>query len=203
LSLIGTEKIDEILAGVVESMPSLAKELGKEPPQITIDDHGIVVRNQISGLLKNLFVHLFRNSMDHGLETAEVRQAAGKAAAGHIYLSLAMEAGQFKLKLRDDGRGLNIARIRQKAIEENLLTDGAGASPETVAQMIFTSGFSTADKVTEVSGRGVGMDAVKGFLQREGGDARIHFLDSNAGADFRPFEIIISLPDKFAVQVQM
>lgn len=202
LSLIGTEKIDQILAGVVDSMPSLAKELGKEPPRITIDDHGIVVRNQISGLLRNLFMHLYRNAIDHGLETAEERRAAGKEAAGHIQLALALEGDQLKFTLRDDGRGLAIARIRRHAIEKSLLADGEAASPESVAQMIFVSGLSTADKVTEVSGRGVGMDAVKGFLQKEGGDVQIHFLDRNDSAEFRPFELVVSLPGKFGVQVE-
>ena len=199
LSLIGTERIDEILAGVMESMPSLARELGKEPPRISIEDHGIVVRNQISGLLKNLFVHLFRNSMDHGLETPAVRLAAGKPPVGQIQLGLALENGQFIFRMCDDGQGLNMARIRQTAIEKDLLTD-ANASPESVAQLIFEPGFSTADKVTEVSGRGVGMDAVKGFLEREGGDVKIRFLDDNAAQDLRPFEVVINLPAKFAVQ---
>lgn len=199
LSLIGTEKIDETLASVVESMPSLARELGKEPPTITIDDSGIMVRSQISGLLKNLFMHLYRNSIDHGLEKAGERRGAGKAAAGHIQLALALEGGQLKLRLRDDGRGLPIARIRQQALEKNLLAAG-NAAPEAVGQMIFMSGFSTADQVTEASGRGVGMDAVKDFLQKEGGDVEIHFLDTNASAEFRPFELVISLPGKFAVQ---
>ena len=199
LSLIGTENIKDILEGVIDSTPSLARELGKEPPKITIDDHGIVVRNQISGLLKNMFVHLFRNSMDHGLETTAVRRAAGKGPVGHIELALALDDEQFILRMRDDGQGLNIARIRQTAIEKGLLTD-ADASPETVAQLIFMPGFSTADKVTEVSGRGVGMDAVQGFLQREGGNVQIRFLDGNAAMDLRPFEVVITLPGKFAVQ---
>lgn len=199
LRLIGTEKIDDILAGVVESMPSLARELGKEPPRISIEDHGIVVRNQISGLLKNLFVHLFRNSMDHGLETPAARLTAGKPPVGQIQLGLALEDGQFVLRMRDDGQGLNMARIRQSGIDKGLLSD-ANASPESVAQLIFMPGFSTAETVTEVSGRGVGMDAVKGFLQREGGDVKVRFLDDNAVQGFRPFEIVINLPAKFAVQ---
>jgi two-component system chemotaxis sensor kinase CheA len=174
--------------------------LGKEPPQISIDDHGIVVRNQISGLLKNLFVHLFRNSMDHGLETPAERLAAGKPPIGQIQLGLSLEEGLFTLRLRDDGRGLNMARLRQTGIEKDLLTD-PNASPESVAQLIFTPSFSTAEKVTEVSGRGVGMDAVKGFLEREGGEVSVQFLDNNAAKDFRPFEIVINLPAKFAVQL--
>lgn len=201
LSLIGTEKIEHVLGGIIESMPSLAKELGKEPPKITIADHGIVVRTQIVGLLKNVFTHVFRNAMDHGLETAEVREAAGKSSAGHIQLDVALTQGKLQFKLYDDGRGLAVGKIRQKAIENGLIQAGDNTPPEQVAQLIFASGFSTAEKVTEVSGRGVGMDAVKGFLQREGGDVAIHFTDNNAAADMRPFELVISLPDKFAAHL--
>jgi len=200
LSLIGTEKVDHVLAGIIESMPSLAKELGKEPPQITVATNGIVVRNHIVGLLKNVFTHVFRNSMDHGLETAEARQSAGKNPVGHIQLTLGLAEGRLQFRLRDDGKGLAVGRIRQKAIDSGLLTTADTPSPEDVAQLIFASGFSTADKVTEVSGRGVGMDAVKGFLQNEGGDVAIRFTDNNAASDQRQFELVISLPDKYAVQ---
>ncbi len=200
LSLIGTEKIDHVLAGILESMPSLAKELGKEPPKISIEDHGIVVRTQIVGLLKNVFTHVFRNSMDHGLETADVREAAGKSAAGHIRLNLSIKDGRLQFKLGDDGRGLAVAKIRQKAIDNGLIPADGNTPPEEIAQLIFASGFSTAEKVTEVSGRGVGMDAVKGFLQREGGDVAIHFTD-NTVADMRPFELVITLPEKFAAHL--
>ena len=200
LSLIGTEKIDHVLAGILESMPSLAKELGKEPPKISIEDHGIVVRTQIVGLLKNVFTHVFRNSMDHGLETADVREAAGKSAAGHIRLNLSIKDGRLQFKLGDDGRGLAVAKIRQKAVDNGLIPADGNTPPEEIAQLIFASGFSTAEKVTEVSGRGVGMDAVKGFLQREGGDVAIHFTD-NTVADMRPFELVITLPEKFAAHL--
>ena len=200
LSLIGTEKIDHVLAGILESMPSLAKELGKEPPKISIEDHGIVIRTQIVGLLKNVFTHVFRNSMDHGLETADVREAAGKSAAGHIRLNLSIKDGRLQFKLGDDGRGLAVAKIRQKAIDNGLIPADGNTPPEEIAQLIFASGFATAEKVTEVSGRGVGMDAVKGFLQREGGDVAIHFTD-NTVADMRPFELVITLPEKFAAHL--
>ena len=200
LNTIGTSRVDKILSGVVESLPSLAKELGKEPPVVTIEDHDIVVRNQMSGLLKNLFVHLLRNSIDHGIETADVRTAAGKPAMGHIQLALALDESNLTMRLKDDGRGLNIGRIRQIATERNLIDPNSNMSSLEVAQLIFASGFSTAEKVTEVSGRGVGMDAVKGFLQDEGGDVKIHFLNEDETSAFRPFELIITLPGKFGVQ---
>jgi HPt (histidine-containing phosphotransfer) domain-containing protein len=200
LNTIGTSRIDKTLSGVVESLPSLAQELGKEPPVVTIEDHGILVRNQMTGLLKNLFVHLLRNSIDHGIEDAPTRVAAGKSPIGHIQLSLSLNDETLELRLKDDGRGLNIGRIRQIATERNLIAPNASMPSLEVAQLIFASGFSTAEKVTEVSGRGVGMDAVKGFLQKEDGDVQIHFLNDDETSEFRPFELVIYLPGKFGVQ---
>jgi two-component system chemotaxis sensor kinase CheA len=198
LDLIGTQPLAEVLSGTIESLPSLAKELGKSPPQIEIEDHGVAIRSQASGLLKNLFTHLLRNSVDHGIERAEVRLLAGKSAAGCIKVRVHVDGGRLWIHLHDDGRGLAVAKIRQRGIEQNMLTRGAQSSPEEVAQLIFRSGFSTAEKVTEVSGRGVGMDAVRGFLEKEGGSISIRFLDVREGADFRAFETVIALPDKYA-----
>jgi two-component system chemotaxis sensor kinase CheA len=199
LRLLGTEDIGATLAGVFDSLPSLAAELGKEPPVITIDEHGYVVRGQLSGILKNVFMHLIRNSMDHGLETAEVRTAKGKSAAGNIKLELGAEGGQFSIRLVDDGKGLALGRIRRIALEKNLLPNGEQSTDEEVAMVVFEAGFSTADVVTEVSGRGVGMDAVKDFVAREGGSIHFEFVDNAVGADFRQFQTVVSLPDKFAV----
>ncbi|MFY9477814.1 MAG: ATP-binding protein [Aquabacterium sp.] len=200
LGLLGTEKIESVLSGIVESLPSLAAELGKEAPVVTVADQGIAVRTQASGLLKNVFTHLLRNSMDHGLETAAARQAAGKSAAGYINLDVSLRDGQLRFTLRDDGKGLAVGRIRQKALDNGLITETEVMAPQDVAQLIFASGFSTAEQVTEVSGRGVGMDAVRGFLNKEGGDIAIRFTTADEGAELRPFELVITLPEKFAVQ---
>ena len=200
LQLIGTDRMSHVLAGIVESLPSLARELGKEPPKVTIDDHGIAVRNQVTGLLKNVFTHLLRNAMDHGLETAEARLAAAKDPAGHIHLTLALDGDTLTMQLGDDGRGLAVGKIREKAMARGLVSEGALPDPETVANLIFASGFSTAEQVTEVSGRGVGMDAVKGFLQKEGGDVAIRFTGGRAEDEWRPFELLITLPARFAVK---
>ena len=201
LQMIGTVGIRDVLDGVLDSLPSLAKELAKEAPDIAILDHGIVLRTQIADLLKNVFMHLYRNSLDHGLETPADRVAAGKAAQGRIQLELALADGRLWLNLRDDGRGLAVAALRKKGIEKGLLAEQDQRTPEELAQLIFMPGFSTAAAVTEVSGRGVGMDAVKDFVQREGGTIALRFLDQNTQAEYRPFETAISLPDKFALQV--
>jgi HPt (histidine-containing phosphotransfer) domain-containing protein len=203
LSQIGTERLEGVLAGQVDSLPSLARELGKEPPVIRLHDHHVVMQNQIAPLLKNLFTHLLRNAMDHGLEPAAERLAAGKPAAGRIDIEVKLDVGGLRIRLHDDGRGLALARIRARALEQALLTEEEARSDEAVAQTIFLSGFSTAEQVTEVSGRGVGMDAVRGFLQREGGDVHIHFLDTNVGADFRAFDLVVSLPARFGTQLDL
>ena len=160
-----------------------------------------MVRTQASSLLKNLFTHLLRNSVDHGIECAADRQAAGKPAAGRIHLDLTVDDGKLWIRLKDDGRGLAIAKIRQRATEQSLITRGARSTDDEVAQLIFRSGFSTAEQVTEVSGRGVGMDAVRGFLEKEGGSIGIRFLDEREGANFRAFETVIALPDKYAASL--
>jgi HPt (histidine-containing phosphotransfer) domain-containing protein/PAS domain-containing protein len=199
LRRIGTERLPELLAGVVESLPSLARELGKEPPVIAIHDNGVLVRNQISGLLKNLFTHLYRNAVDHGVESPAVRIAAGKPAVGRIELDVAIAGADLRMVLRDDGQGMALDRIRRIAAERGLVEASARLTDEETAQLVFLPGFSTAEVVTEVSGRGVGMDAVKGFLAREGGHVDVRFLGERTATGHRPFEFVIVLPATFAV----
>lgn len=200
LQLIGTEKINDILAGVLDSLPSLAKELGKEPPNVLVQDKGIVVKNQITDVLKNVFMHLLRNSMDHGIEIANVRTAQGKSSAGRIELELSMDADVFQLRLQDDGRGLALGFIKKKAVDNKLIDPNLPISPFDVAQLIFKAGFSTAEQVSEISGRGVGMDAVKGFIEGIGGNITLHLLSDEANRDFLPFQTIITLPGNYAVK---
>lgn len=199
LRLIGTESVRSILGGVFDSLPSLARELGKEPPQLVVDDAGLRLRNQVGDLMRNVFMHLYRNALDHGIEAAAERTAAGKAPAGTVRLALARADGRLLLRLSDDGRGLALAHIRSKALEKGLLAPGCELADEDVARLIFAAGFSTAAAVTEVSGRGVGMDAVLDFIRREGGSIDLVLTDQRSGADFRAFATVIALPDKFAV----
>lgn len=200
LQMLGTVRVREALEGIVESLPSLAKELAKEPPQISIDDHNVVLRTQIVDLLKNVFMHLYRNSMDHGIESRPERVAKGKAAAGHIQLDVSLVGGRLLLTLRDDGRGLGVERIKQKALQNGLITPTQELSAQEIAQLIFLPGFSTAEQVTEVSGRGVGMDAVQSFVQREEGTIELRLLSETSAHGYQPFETVISFPSKLAVQ---
>lgn len=201
LHLLGTEPIREMLGGVFESLPSLAQELGKATPTVKIEDNGYVLRNQAGSLLKNVFMHLVRNALDHGLEAPDTRTAQGKPAAGTLRLKLGVADGMLNIRLGDDGRGLALAHIRRMAIEKGLIGADETLGDEEIARQIFRPGFSTAEKVTEVSGRGVGMDAVNDFVKREHGRIEIRFVDDAAGADFRQFEIVVCLPENLAEHV--
>ncbi|MDN7619459.1 MCP four helix bundle domain-containing protein [Burkholderia cenocepacia] len=200
LSQLGTQGIGDALGGVIESLPSLAAELGKPAPVVHIDSHGQRVRSEIVATLKNVFMHLLRNAIDHGIESSDERRAAGKAASGTIDIAVGVGGGELWFVLGDDGRGLALDRIRGIARERGWIDadSEAALSDEEVAELIFRPGFSTARTVTEVSGRGVGMDAVRNFLKRDGGDIALRFTDDRVGAPYRAFETIVSLPARFA-----
>ncbi|PNU21110.1 chemotaxis protein CheA [Geothermobacter hydrogeniphilus] len=120
-------------------------------------------------------VHLLRNSLDHGLESPEERVAAGKPEKGVVRLSAKHEEGEVWITVEDDGRGLNRERILAKAIEKGLVQgDGAEMSDRAVFNLIFQPGFSTADKITDISGRGVGMDVVKQNLEKIKGKIEVY-----------------------------
>lgn len=201
LRLLGTEEMEEILAAVTESLPALATDLGKVSPVILIEDNGYVIHAHASPLLRNVFMHLIRNAMDHGLETPEERLAVGKTEAGTIRLQMGVMDNMLHIALSDDGRGLALARIRQTAIEKNLISKDEHLDDNALARLIMRPGFSTRSEVTDVSGRGVGMDAVLDFVSREQGKIEIEFLDTAEGADFRPFQITVLLPENVAVEV--
>lgn len=199
LRLLDTESFGEALSGPLESLPSLAKELGKGEPMVTIDDNGYRLRRHAGAALRDVFTHLLRNSVDHGIEPADERVAAGKRDAGTIELEVGVDAGALQLTLSDDGRGLALARIRAIAAERGWVAPTETIDDEAVAAFIFRAGFSTANAVTEVSGRGVGMDAVKEMLEREHGRIELRFTDDRRGADFRRFQTIVHLPESWVV----
>nr|WP_232917833.1 chemotaxis protein CheA [Pseudomonas viridiflava] len=106
-------------------------------------------------------MHLLRNSMDHGIESAEARRASGKSAKGHLSLNAYHDSGSIVIEIADDGAGLNRERILEKAQERGLVASGAVLTDQEIYNLIFEPGFSTAEAVTNLSGRGVGMDVVK------------------------------------------
>jgi two-component system chemotaxis sensor kinase CheA len=126
---------------------------------------------QILELIKDPLTHMVRNSADHGLESPEEREAVGKPKTGSVILNAFHEGGHIVIEISDDGRGLNLERIAAKALENGLVTEIEleSMSDQQIAQFIFKAGLSTAEKVTSVSGRGVGMDVVRTNVEKIGG----------------------------------
>jgi two-component system chemotaxis sensor kinase CheA len=125
--------------------------------------------------IKDPLTHLMRNAVDHGIESPAARLAAGKDPVGRLSLRAFHEGGQVNIEITDDGAGLPYEKIRTKAVEKGLITadQGARMSEREIANLIFLPGFSTAEKVTNVSGRGVGMDVVKTNIEKIGGVADV------------------------------
>ena len=188
----GAERIEDVLSGVFDSLPSLARELGKPEPLLDVEDHGILVQNGIAATLRNVFTHLYRNAIDHGIELPDARIAAGKAPCGSIRLEAALDERHLTLTLQDDGRGLALRHLVAKARAKGLVAEGQAMATPDIANLIFAPGFSTARAVSQVSGRGAGMDAVKGFVEAAGGAIELELLD--AAGEFTPFRIVVTLP---------
>jgi chemosensory pili system protein ChpA (sensor histidine kinase/response regulator) len=145
-----------------------AKETGK---QVRLDIVGgsIEVDRGVLDRMTGAFEHLLRNSVTHGIESPERRTAAGKDATGSIIVSLSHEGNEVGVEFRDDGAGLDLNRIRDKGLAMRMLEPGQTYGDGELANLIFTSGFSTADKVTELAGRGIGMDVVRAEVNAMGG----------------------------------
>jgi chemosensory pili system protein ChpA (sensor histidine kinase/response regulator) len=135
------------------------------------------------------FEHVLRNCVTHGIESPQDREAAGKAAMGAIVISVRQDGNEVSIELRDDGAGLNLDRIRQKALGLGLITADAEPTESDLAQMIFAPGFSTAETVTELAGRGIGMDVVRSEVNAMGG--RIE--TSTAAGQGTSFKLILPL----------
>ena len=126
-------------------------------------------------LIADPLIHLVRNSLDHGLETPEVREHNGKPRKGTIRLEARQEGDQIVISITDDGAGIDPERIGRKALEKNLVTPERlrGLTPREILDFIFLPGFSTAEKTTDLSGRGVGMDVVRTNLKKLNGSVEI------------------------------
>ena len=150
----------------------VADMVGKSIRLVTEGENTEVDKTVIDKLAEPL-THMIRNAVDHGIETPEKREAAGKDPEGTIKLTAKHRSGRILIELADDGAGINRERVKQKAIDNDLIAVDANLSDEEIDNLIFAPGFSTADKISDISGRGVGMDVVKRSIQALGGRINI------------------------------
>ncbi|MFL1553902.1 MULTISPECIES: Hpt domain-containing protein [unclassified Pseudomonas] len=171
----------------------VAEELGKDVEFVVGNAEGEMDRNVLERMVAPL-EHMLRNAVDHGLESREARMLAGKPEKGRISLDLTHEGGDIVFDMRDDGAGVPLDAVRRKAIKRGLLTPDQDISDRDVLQFILQPGFSTAEKITQISGRGVGMDVVHEEVRQLGGSM---FIDSTpgSGVHFRirlPFTVSVN-----------
>ncbi len=150
----------------------LSRKLGKKV-ELRLNGEGTELDKIVLEKIGDPLVHLVRNSLDHGLETPEVRRAAGKNETGSLELNAFHEGGSIIIEVKDDGAGLNKSRILAKARERGLIAQDAALTDEQIHNLIFLPGFSTAEAVSDVSGRGVGMDVVRRNITDLGGHVQI------------------------------
>ncbi len=205
MNLIATELQEEVMktrmqpiGNVWNKFPRTVRDLalncGKDV-RLEMEGQDTELDRTIIEAIKDPLTHLVRNCVDHGIEMPEARKQAGKAESGVLKLRAFHEGGQVNIEIMDDGAGLNVERIRQKGVERGLVPaqQASRMSDRDIFNMIFLPGFSTAEKITNVSGRGVGMDVVKTNVEKIGGTVDVQ---STAG---RGTTVKIKIPLTLAI----
>lgn len=164
--------VHQIFTRFPKVVRDLAKNCGKKI-ELQFVGEETEIDKQIAEELVDPLTHLLRNSIDHGIEEVEERKEKGKEPIGHIILDAHQEGSHIVISVRDDGRGLNLEKIRNKAIKAGLIKAEEILTEDELTRLIFAPGFSTADKVSEISGRGVGLDVVKTGIKRLQGDIEV------------------------------
>ncbi|MBZ5590874.1 MAG: chemotaxis protein CheA [Acidobacteriia bacterium] len=192
------------IGGLFQKMARLVRDTsrkqGKQVELATVGEDTELDRNIVEELGDPL-MHMVRNAIDHGIETPEVRRAAGKDPTARLTLSAAHRAGHICVEVSDDGRGLDQEKILAKARQKALIQDGAHLSDSEIFNLIFEPGFSTADQVTDISGRGVGMDVVRKRIQKMRGRVEIQSAPGRGSTFLLKLPLTLAIIDGLLVGV--
>jgi two-component system chemotaxis sensor kinase CheA len=197
---IRAQPVKPVFQRMARTVREIADITGKSVRLVTEGENTEVDKTVIDKLAEPL-THMIRNAVDHGLETPEKRLAAGKSAEGTVKLTAKHRSGRIVIELSDDGAGINRERVRQKAIDNDLITADANLSDEEIDNLIFHAGFSTAEKVSDLSGRGVGMDVVKRSIQALGGRINISSKPGHGSTFTMSLPLTLAVLDGMVVTV--
>ena len=189
---IRAQPIRSIFARMPRVVRDLMTQTGKTVRLETFGEETEIDKTLVEQLADPL-THMVRNAVDHGIESSAERVAKGKTAEGAIRISAAQRGSQIVIEVSDDGRGIDRDRVRQKAVEQKLIHPDAILTDDEITNLLFAPGFSTAEKVSNISGRGVGMDVVKRNIQKMGGRVS---MTTEAGVGSK---VVITLPLTLAV----
>lgn len=162
-------KVDTLFSRIEPMVRTLSRDMGK-PVRLTLQGGDLEIERGIVGRLGEPFLHLVRNAMDHGLEPPEERRAMGKSETGTLRITASRRGRIIRFDIRDDGRGFDLARIEEKGLALGLLQPGLPVSQERLHRLALEPGFSTLDRASQISGRGVGMDVVREEIEAMGGE---------------------------------
>ncbi|MCW7078460.1 MAG: chemotaxis protein CheA [Canidatus Methanoxibalbensis ujae] len=165
------------VAHIFNRFPKLVRDIcrsQRKKADLIVEGSDIEIDRTILEGIVDPLVHLLRNAVDHGIETPEERLSAGKPERGRIRLAAHREHGFVFITVEDDGRGIDVEKLKRKAVEKGLIPENAKMRDEDALKLIFMPGFSTSDRVTEISGRGVGMDVVKTRVESLGGSVEVY-----------------------------
>ena len=181
-----------MISSSVKNLGNMADTIGKKEPSVYINGDSLWVNKEQEKLINNVLNHCLRNSLDHGIEGEEERRIKKKSVSGNIDIMWMETQEAIVIKIADDGAGLNIKKLREKGLEKGLISEQSNENE--IANIIYFSDVSTVENVTEISGRGVGLDAVKTFLKENGGDINVFFSSRKMVDGFRPFYFEITIP---------
>ena len=187
---------NDIIGDIYRIANDVAKTLGKTMPRISLSSIALDLDDDDTQLLEMVFLHLVRNALDHGIESDAERSLKGKGPRGTINLNIFRREADLVFQFSDDGRGLDLDVIRTIGLDKNLI-DGEVIDPMVIKELIFHSGFSTSEQVTDISGRGVGMHAVRSLLEKSKGS--IDIVLQGAVYSHYIFYYEISLSSRFII----
>jgi signal transduction histidine kinase/PAS domain-containing protein len=180
----------EILEQCLEPLGTLARDLGKPCPTVALSTCDVLLPQDVENALRHVMVHIIRNAVDHGIEAPEDRLTKGKSPSGSLDVRTRVADSFMVIEIRDDGRGLAVQKLREKGLNQGLIAEGAGL--DEISELIFTPEISTAGALSQISGRGIGMDAVRKFLADIGGSIKVKYLGN--GGEYVPFVLVMELP---------
>ena len=197
---IRAQPIGSVFSRVPRILRELASSTGKHVKLEVFGETTELDKTVIERLGEPL-THLIRNAVDHGIESAEERLAAGKPAEGTLTLAAEQRSGRILIHITDDGKGIDRARVLAKAVEKGIVAPEAQLSPEDIDQLIFAPGFSTAATITSVSGRGVGMDVVRQNVKDLGGRITIESVPGKGTTFTLALPLTLAISDGMIVTV--
>lgn len=179
------QPVANLFNAIPRMVRELSKSLGKEVALVVEGQEVELDRSIIEGL-KDPFTHLIRNALDHGIETPKERERSGKPRTAALRIAASSGCGRVTIDITDDGAGVDVNRVRQKALEKGLVDPekATSMSENEVLRLVFLPGFSTSEQISSVSGRGVGLDVVKANVEKLGGTVEV-YTERRAGTTFR------------------